>query len=363
MVNYAQILIIDDMPDQIALIGSILEEQGYRVFAANTSNAAKRFLDMKIPDLILLDIQMGDVSGLEICQKLKEEENTKDVPVIFLTSETSMDVVTQGFEIGGSDYITKPFAKEEFLSRVKTQLCISTQRKEFIAVNAELSQFCIAVTHDLKAPFTVINMLLEMLAKELGEQTSDNITQIMEMIMLKATQARVMIERLFEFSKMCNVNPHISEVNVKAIAEETYSDLKQLCPERNIEFSCEELPVIIADETLVRMAMKNLLQNAIKYTSKKEKAVIEITAGYNTTHYVIKVKDNGAGFDMRFVGKIFQVFERLHTDEEFQGTGVGLALVNRIMERHNGRIEAYGEVDKGAEFTLYFPKNVKISDD
>lgn len=358
MINYAEILVIDDMPEQITYSGNILRAEGYRVFAATSGKAVYRYLERHTPNLILLDIQMSDTSGFEICKKIKENPKTQDIPVIFITAKTNPELITQCFEAGGCDYIKKPFVKEEYLGRIENHIMLSVQRKQLIIANDELTQFCSAVSHDLKAPFNIINMLIEMLQQELGDNQSESIATIMDMIVSKCTKTKTMIERLFEFSKMCNVTPKMKSVDIGEIAKETFEELKSLSPDRDIQFICNELPMIKGDETLIRIMLKNLLQNAIKYTSKKEKAVIEISGGSNLAYNIITIKDNGAGFDMAYYDKLFQVFERLHTEENFEGSGVGLALIKRIIERHRGHIEAYGEVDKGAEFSLYFPKRI-----
>ncbi len=352
--NYAEILVVDDMPDHISYSATILRSEGYRVFAATSGKAAMKFLEKKIPDLIMLDIQMDDISGLELCKIFKNNQRTKDIPVIFLTAEMSPEIIQQGFSLGGCDYVKKPFIKEEYLARVRTHLQISKQKKELVAANNELNLFCSAVSHDLKAPFNIINMLIEMLRQELGDEQSDDVSNIMDMIVSKSSQTRIMIERLFDFSKMCNINPKMTTVNIKEIIEETFNELKNLEKDRNIEFHCGELPTVKGDPVLICIVIKNLLANAIKYTSKKETAVIEVSGSVTKTHKIIKIKDNGSGFDMTYANKLFQVFQRLHSEEEFEGSGVGLALVNRIMKRHNGEVKAYGEVDKGAEFSLFF---------
>lgn len=356
MNDYAEILVVDDMPDHIAYSGTLLRSEGYRVFAASSGKAAMKFLEKRIPDLILLDIQMDDINGLEICKMIKENDRTSDIPIIFLTSETSPEIISKGFELGGRDYVKKPFIKEEYLARIRTQLQISSQQKALTAANNELTQFCSAVSHDLKAPFNIINMLIEMLRSELGDEPEESVATIMDMIVSKATQTKTMIERLFEFSKMCNVQAVVKQVDISQIAVETYRDLKDLEPERNIQFICGDLPLVDGDEMLIRIMLKNLLSNAIKYTSKREKAVIELSGRSEQGYNVIKIKDNGSGFDMTYSNKLFQVFQRLHSEEEFEGSGVGLALIHRIMVRHGGKVEAYGEVDKGAEFSLWFPK-------
>ncbi|MCM1132312.1 MAG: response regulator [Ruminococcus flavefaciens] len=356
MADYAEILIVDDMPDQIAYSGTLLRAEGYRVFATTSGKGVMRFLEGRIPDLILLDIQLGDTNGLEICRMIKANPKTSAVPIIFLTSETSPEIISRSFELGGCDYVKKPFIKEEYLARIRTHLQIALQQRDLTNANNELTMFCSAVSHDLKAPFNIINMLIEMLRSELGENQEQGIYDIMGMIVSKATQTRIMIERLFEFSKMCNVKPKMKPVDIREITAETFRELHGLEAERDIEFICGDLPTVDGDEVLIRIMMKNLLGNAIKYTSKRKKAVIEVSGSVNNTYNVIKIKDNGSGFDMTYANKLFQVFQRLHSEEEFEGSGVGLALVNRIMERHGGKVEAYGEVDKGAEFSLLFPK-------
>ncbi|MCM1507729.1 MAG: response regulator [Ruminococcus flavefaciens] len=353
-INYAEILVVDDMPDHIAYSGTILRAEGYRVFATTSGKATFKFLEKKIPDLILLDIQMDDIDGLTLCRMLKENARTRDIPVIFLTAETSPETIQQGFALGCCDYVKKPFIKEEYLARVRTHLQISTQQKELAAANNELNLFCSAVSHDLKAPFNIINMLIEMLSQELNDIQNDDISNIMNMIISKSTQTKTMIERLFEFSKMCNITPRMTMVNIKEIIQTTFSELHELSPDRNIEFRCGDLPEVKGDPVLLQAVVKNLLANAIKYTSKKEKAVIEVSGHVTQNNRIIKIKDNGSGFDMAYANKLFQVFQRLHSEEEFEGSGVGLALVSRIMKRHNGEVKAYGETGKGAEFSLIF---------
>lgn len=353
-INYAEILVVDDMPDHIAYSGTILRAEGYRVFAATSGKAAFKFLERKIPDLILLDIQMDDIDGLTLCRIFKENPQTKDIPIIFLTAETSPETIQQGFALGGCDYVKKPFIKEEYLARVRTHLQISAQQKELAAANNELNLFCSAVSHDLKAPFNIINMLIEMLRNELSGIQNDDISNIMDMITAKSTQTKTMIERLFDFSKMCNITPRMTMVNIQEIIQTTFQELHDLSPERDIDFRCGELPEVKGDPVLLQAVVKNLLANAIKYTSKRKKAVIEVSGHVTQNNRIIKIKDNGSGFDMAYADKLFQVFQRLHSEEEFEGSGVGLALVSRIMKRHNGEVKAYGELDKGAEFSLIF---------
>lgn len=357
MPEYAEILIVDDIPEHIAFAGNLLREEGYRVYAVTSGISALNFLENHHPDLIMLDIKMNDMDGLTVCRHIKENPDINDIPVIFLTAETRTEAIKQGFALGGCDYVVKPFLREEFLARVKTHLNISRQSHALAAANQELKQFCSAVSHDLKSPLNVINMLISTLKNELGENQSDDVRQIMDMICKKSGKLIVMIDRLLEFSKMCNIIPETESLDISAMTEEIFSELKSLEPERCIELHCEKLPPVMGDEVLVSMLLKNVLSNAFKFTRPRRKAEITVCSLTDKVYNVISVRDNGVGFDMAYSDKLFQIFQRLHEDDEFEGNGVGLALVSRIMKRHGGKVEAFGKPDKGAEIKLYFPKN------
>lgn len=349
----AEILIVDDIPDHIAFAGALLRAAGYRVYAVTSGEMVLQFLQQKHPELIMLDIKMEGMDGLEVCRRIKGSEAFSDIPIIFVTSETQPDIIRQGFEAGCCDYVTKPFIKEEYLARVKTHLDISRQAHELAAANNELRLFCSAVSHDLKSPLNVINMLIDTLKSEL-DGDSGEIIKIADMISSKSSQLIVMIERLLEFSKMCNIAPHIKELDIKEIIAYTFDELKNMQPERSIVLKCSALPTVMGDKVLIQMLVKNLMTNAFKFTVHRDNAVIEVSAEEDENYTVITFRDNGAGFDMAYAQKLFKVFQRLHTADEYEGSGVGLAIVDRIMKRHGGRVEAFGEVDNGAQFKLFF---------
>lgn len=357
MQTYAEILIIDDTPDHIAFAGNLLRSEGYRVYAVTSGKAALHFLEKHRPDLIMLDIKMEEMDGLEVCSIIKQTPSVSDIPIIFLTAETKPEIIKQGFELGGCDYVVKPFVREEYLARVKTHLNISRQNRALVAANNELNLFCSAVSHDLKSPLNVIKMLIAALESELGDNRNEEAAKIMDMISEKSGKLTVMIERLLEFSKMYNVVPEMERLDIASMAKAIFGELKSLEPQRNITLNCGTLPAISGDSVLISMLLKNLLSNAMKFTKNRTYAVINIVGSSDSEYNIISVSDNGAGFDMDYADKLFKVFQRLHEENEFEGSGVGLALVDRIMRRHGGKVEAYGEVDKGAEFRLFFLKS------
>lgn len=349
---YSQILIVDDVPEQIALAGAILRGEGYRVSAVTSGTAALKFLETHQPDLIMLDIKMEDMDGLEVCRNIRLNSDTRDIPIIFLTAQSSSAVIQRCFELGGSDYVEKPFVREELLARVKAQLENSRQRFALAQANQELRMFCSAVSHDLKSPLSVIRMLTEMLRQEVEGNASA--IEIMDMITDKTDRLTKMIERLLEFSKMCNVTPDKEPLDMENIIRDTFAEIIMTVPDRRITLICDPIPEIWGDAVLVRMLVQNLLSNAVKFTQKREDACITVTCDQDGEYRVVTFRDNGAGFDMAYADKLFRIFQRLHTEEEFEGTGVGLALCDRIMKRHGGYIRAEGKPDMGAAFSLYF---------
>lgn len=352
----ADILIVDDIPEHIAFSGAILKNEGYKIHAVTSGEAALAFLKSRKPDLILLDIKMEEMDGLELCRRIKADSGLCDIPVIFLTAETSSDIIRQGFEYGCCDYVVKPFIREEYLARVKTHLEISRKTQSLEAANNELKLFCSAVSHDLRSPLNVINMLIDTLKNELGDSPDEEVIRIADMISDKSTKLTVMIERLLNFSKMCNITPEYETLELEGMIKSIFDEQHSAEPDRSVKLIMGSLPEITADGVLIEMLFQNLISNAFKFTRTRKNAVITVTHIPNEEYHIISVKDNGVGFDMAYSDKLFRIFQRLHTAEEFDGSGVGLALVDRIMRRHGGRTEAYGEVDKGAEFRLFFPK-------
>jgi light-regulated signal transduction histidine kinase (bacteriophytochrome) len=203
-------------------------------------------------------------------------------------------------------------------------------------------------------------MLLETLQTELGEQQSEEVLQIISMATDKSTQLITMIERLLEFSKMCNIVPNMETLDLKTIVEETFEELVLLEPNRKITLVCDTLPPVFGDKVLIKMLVKNVVSNAVKFTRNREHATLTVSTETDTDYTAISFTDNGAGFDMAYADKLFKVFQRLHLASEFEGTGVGLALVDRIMKRHGGKVTAYGEVNHGAKITLYFQKLLEV---
>ena len=360
MEESAVILIVDDMPEQLRITASLLKEHGYSVRAAISGSAALHLVEREIPDLILLDIHMDDIDGFTVCQKLRSSSRYEDTAILFMTASGDHDSLQKGFEAGAQDYIIKPCHASELLARVSTHVQIVTQARRLKAAYQEMDQFCHSVSHDLKSPVQVMKQLTGCLREELFSSPTgiaEGTEAILSRLDEKCIQMESMIGRLLDFSQMTTVKYHPELLDAAAMIREIFEELSSLEPDRVIllsdsQFACPPIP---GDPTLLRLLFQNIIGHAVKFTKGRDPAVITISARQTSSHTLLEVKDNGTGFDMTDSGRLFRVFERLHTQAEYEGTGVGLAISKRIMEKHGGTISIIGKKGKGATVTLKFP--------
>lgn len=239
------------------------------------------------------------------------------------------------------------------------ELILSKTRLE--EINTELKSFSYSVSHDLKAPLRTVGGFLEILSEDYKDVLDSEAHRIIKIIIDSTQNMSQLITDLLDFSRIGNAQLKTSEIDMNHIAEEVFEELMQQYPERNINFESGGIPRAKGDKNLMRLVFTNLISNAIKFTAHND--IPEIKIGFkkkdNQTFYY--VKDNGIGFDMNYIDKIFGVFQRLHTSDEFEGTGVGLAIVQKIIHKHGGEIWAKGEIDKGATFYFSLPENTSIN--
>jgi light-regulated signal transduction histidine kinase (bacteriophytochrome) len=216
--------------------------------------------------------------------------------------------------------------------------------------NKELESFSYSVSHDLRAPLRAISGFAGMLTEDHAKQLDADGKRLLAVINSEAARMGQLIDDLLEFSRAGRRAMEATEVNMNALAKTTYDDCAAQAPGRDIRFKLHPLPPAQGDAIMLRQVWVNLLSNAVKYTRPKPVAEIEVTGRLDNGELIYCVKDNGTGFDMRYADKLFGVFQRLHSETEFEGTGVGLALVQRIIHRHGGRIWAESKLNEGATF-------------
>jgi PAS domain S-box-containing protein len=227
------------------------------------------------------------------------------------------------------------------------------------AANQELEAFSYSVSHDLRAPLRYVTNFVELLQKDAGPSLSEKNLSRLTTIYRSAIRMGDLIDDLLEFSRVGRAALRKANVNLDELVRETLDDFQAETKGRNIAWKIQPLPPVRADRALLRMVLVNLISNAVKFTGTRAEAKIEIgCAPGGDGETVIFIRDNGAGFDPRYADKLFGVFQRLHSQDEFEGTGIGLANVQRIIHRHGGRAWAEGVVDGGATFYFSIPKQL-----
>jgi signal transduction histidine kinase len=232
------------------------------------------------------------------------------------------------------------------------ELRVAERTRELLAANRELEAFSYSVSHDLRGPLDALNGFSYVLMQQFGEKLQPNGKELVLQIRAAGKRMRELIDDLLNLSRLTTSGGHPEKVDLSAIARSIAEDLRRSAPERAVEFKIPPVTEAFGDMHLLRIVLDNLLQNSWKYTSGKPKARIEFGSETKDGRLVYFVRDDGAGFDPRFMDRLFQPFQRLHSAKEFPGNGIGLATVQRIVRRHGGEIWAEAAVGKGA--TFYF---------
>ncbi|MCP4424330.1 MAG: response regulator [Chloroflexi bacterium] len=429
-----RLLLIDDNRADLRLLVEILSQEGYHTRPTLSGMAALESAHVEQPDLILLDLNMPGMSGYEVCQELKNDERTRDIPVIFISASDELFDKVRAFNVGGIDYITKPFQAEEVLARVDTHLTLyhvkqrvksqnerlqqeiveririeeelqnardeleervrqrtaelaqtNIRLKEEIkerkqaerqirqlnieleqrvvertaqleAVNKELEAFSYSVSHDLRAPLRHINGFIQLLQKRESERLEESSGRYLLIIAEASEKMGTLIDDLLAFSRTGRTEMKFQPIDMTALVKQAIQGIDHELKERNIKWKIGPLPFIQGDAALLRQVWVNLISNAVKYSAPRSEALIEIDTVTERVDgdedVTFFIRDNGVGFDPRYLDKLFGVFQRLHREDEFPGTGIGLATVRRIVYRHGGKVWAEGELDGGA--TFYF---------
>lgn len=542
--NLGNILIVDDQPDNLRILDQMLTEKGYLVRKAINGNLALQSAQSSPPDLILLDILMPELDGYEVCQKLKSNSETQEIPVIFISALDEIFNKIKAFEVGGVDYIEKPFQVEEVVARIKNQLTIQQQKKQlqaeiikrketeeilyqsralinsvvnssldgiaavqsvrevtgnicdfrcvlvnpiltnllgikkenligklivkrllkrlnsdlfdkfiqlvetgeplaqdiylqknnqtycyhFIAVklgdgfaitirditqrkimelnlqetnkllqkrslelesmNKELTAFSFSLSHDLKAPLTNVYMLTDILQQEYSYLLDKEGKEFLTLIDYSAKKMNQILEDLMVLSDLKERTLNMTKVDLASLVKYIFQQLKMKHPEQNAELIIPSEIYAICDQRMLKIALDHLVNNAWKYSAKKEKIIIEFGA-FLTKDYISEdqiifaqcpvippiggeitglvddnvdviyfVRDYGVGFDIEKADNLFTPFQRFHSDEKFEGTGMGLSTVQRIIHRHGGSVWAESKINQGTTFyfTLSLPQ-------
>ena len=251
--------------------------------------------------------------------------------------------------------ITERTRREEQIRSLNLELASRSAALE--AANKELEAFAYSVSHDLRAPLRHMAGYSELLQKRIGSTVDDKGRRYMSLILASAKRMGNLIDDLLMFSRIGRAETQKTQVNMDQLLKEALTEIRPDTEGRDITWKIDSIPVCYGDRSMLRLVLVNLLSNAVKFTRQRPRAEIEVGfASGDQDEIIVFVKDNGAGFDMKYVSKLFGVFQRLHQTEKFEGTGIGLATVARIVHRHGGKVRAEGAVDQGATFYFSVPK-------
>lgn len=365
------ILLVDDQPEGLVALEAILKDLGQNLVLAKSGlEALRHVLDTNFA-LILLDVQMPGMNGFETAEAIRQRERSKHTPIIFLTAAYRSDVnVFQGYASGAVDYMFKPVEPEILRSKVRVfiELALRTgevhrlnqtlerQAVQLEATNKDLQAFAYSVSHDLRAPLRHIDGFSRLLQEELSGKLSSDAQNYLGRIVAAVQRMSELIEDLLVISRVAQTEMRPSHIDLSSVAHAVMKEIRQADPQRKLEFIVHPGLEADADPGLIRIVIENLLGNAWKYTGKLSKAVIEVgNIPDPEGKPIFYVRDNGVGFDMRHMEQLFTPFRRLHPSTEFEGTGIGLATVDRIIRRHGGQVSAEAEVNKGATFYFTLP--------
>jgi len=384
-----KILTVDDSPTHLHAVADQLRQEGYDVIPARSGEEAIDLLAVESVDCILLDLVMPGLSGQETCRRIKASAQWRDIPLIMHTALEEQAAMIEGINAGADDYIAKSSDQQVLCARVRAQLRrkqfedehrnireqllqkeleiasanaareLAETRSAFVEElerkNQELEAFSYSVSHDLRAPLRSIGafsqLLLEEHAGELDLEGQDFLRQISK----SARRMGEIIQDLLSLARVGRGELSRDRINLSSIARDVVEELRSKEPARRVALHIEGRLAAEADGRLVRVALENLLGNAWKFTAKVPDARIDVGALQEKGGTTFFIRDNGAGFDMSHAEKLFNPFVRLHTDSDFPGTGIGLATVKRVVDRHGGRIWAQSAVDQGSVF--YFTLN------
>jgi len=374
------ILIVDDVPTNVQLLAELLNSQGYGVRATTSPKQALELLAEGLPDLVLLDVNMPEMSGYEVCRRIKADPKLRDVPVLFISAMHDLSDKIQGFEAGGVDYITKPFQTREVVARIDAHIQIAHQRREIQAlrekevaylrhVNQLQDDLLRMASHDLKNPLGMLIGYLDVFTHSLEDRQVELIEDekdCLDAISRNADRMLRLVHDLLDLSQAESEIPmECAWVSASEYLKESLSNFTLVAQQKQVNLVFvqpqPDFMLYLAPERFAHV-MDNLLSNGIKYTP--EGGTVKVSAESITDeslgHYaIIRIADTGLGIPEEAIPHLFEKFYRVNRPEHRAqpGTGLGMAIVKTVVEQHQGRISVESTLGQGTTITVLLPLN------
>ncbi|MBS1601904.1 MAG: response regulator [Bacteroidetes bacterium] len=378
-------LLADDNADMREYVKRLLSRQFVVITAMDGEDAYNKVLQYR-PDLLLTDVMMPRLDGFGLLGKIRHHPDLRHMPVIVLSARAGEEAKVEGLEAGVDDYLIKPFTARELLARVDANIRIARSRGEharqlerevkrqtaalrdinhsLLQSNDDLQQFAHVASHDLKEPVRKIRTFSNRLLEEFGAMMPPQARLFLSKIEQSTQRMVMMIDGVLAYSTLNGSEQTIESVDLNQIVGYVEGDLELAIDEKKATIIHGVLPRLDGAPVLIYQLFYNLINNSLKFARSDTPPVIVIVA--NLLHgqdeeqdgeiVELVIRDNGIGFDQEHTERIFNTFARLHARDKYEGTGLGLALCRKIVERHGGSISASGERDKGASFTIRLPR-------
>ena len=362
-----RLLIVDDEVPQMEALCQTLRDHGYETTGFVSGRAALESVTPGAFDLLVADLMMPDLDGIRLLQAVRDVD--PNLVGVIMTGEGTIDSAVEAMKAGALDYILKPFRLSVILPVLSRALAVRQLRmenerlqrrvkertEELEAANRELEAYSSSVSHDLRTPLRHVLGFLGFALESARDQMPVSARQDLESAMAAARKMDRLIRDLLDYSRTGRGELNASAVDLGDLVGEVVREFAPDLHARRVDWDLGPLPVVRGDRLLLRQVFMNLISNALKFTRPRASARIEIGSRSRADGVSIFVRDNGVGFDMRAADRLFGTFQRLHSGELFEGNGIGLANVQRIVQRHGGRVWAEGQPGAGAVFGFDLP--------
>ncbi len=361
------ILLVDDQPNGLVALAAVLERLGQNIVTARSGTEALQQVLRTEFAVILLDVRMPGMDGFETATLIRQRASSANTPIIFLTGAIRDDAAAfKGYALGAVDYLTKPIVPEVLCSKVEVFVELAKKNTllrrlnkeleekaaELAVANRELESFSYSVSHDLRAPLRAITGFSQLLMESHSAQLDDSGKSYLQRIFNAGQRMGELIDDLLSLARVTRVELQRKTVDLGGVVREVCSGLVAANPSPVVELTIAAPVWVDGDPRLLKVVLENLLNNAWKFTQRIVHPKIEFGVTTVDGRRNFFVRDNGAGFDPTQVERLFTAFQRLHDAKEFPGTGIGLAIVHRVISRHGGR--AWAESGTGGGATFYF---------
>ncbi|MCQ8897703.1 response regulator [Limnobacter humi] len=373
MTEHARLIVVDDEQPQLNALCSILEEHGFEVTACSSPMEAIAKYQATTYDLLLTDLKMPNISGIDLVAHLRNLD--PQLCAVLMTGHSTVQSAVDAMRSGVLDYVLKPFKFSEILPVVQRCLHVRKLRMEnqrliteltasnrqLSEMNAELDAFAGRASHDLNSVIHLIQGYASRLTSRSPDNFTDDEWKYLQRIRQTSERASTVVTDLLSFARLGQASLDIQPVDLNAIATQAKILTELMADGPPAAWDMAELPTVPGDASLLEQVFMNLFSNALKFSSQRETPRIELGYRDEGSHHVVWIRDNGSGFNPEHQDRLFKPFQRLHTQSEFEGNGLGLAHVKRIIERHQGQIWAESNPDDGACFYLKFSKTLQLT--